>query len=147
MLVTRTEPSPTGLRRSCGGDAEPALSLFQGPGESPDIRGLGSGVTSPMADIIGLGTKLLVPLAVPILLAKACLRLGVLEMGRKLLAEARWFSVREPREDELPLPLKDSRLEGVEGKAGKSVEIRSDPRGLWERLAAGEEKSGVKAAS
>lgn len=31
------------------------MNRFQGPGESPDNRGDGSGVTSPIADITGLG--------------------------------------------------------------------------------------------
>jgi hypothetical protein len=45
------------------------------------MSGLGRGVISPIAEIIGLGTKLLVPLAEPRLLVKAALRLGVREMG------------------------------------------------------------------
>lgn len=83
---------------------------------------------SPIADIIGLGMTLLVPLADPTLLAKAVLRLGVLEIGRRLLAEALWFKV-ELREEALPLPLplKDSRRTGVEGNPERSVEMRKEP--------------------
>jgi hypothetical protein len=135
VLVTRTEPSPTLLRRCCGGDEELAFSLFQGPGESPDMSGLGSGVISPIAEMIGLGTKLLVPLAEPRLLVRAALRLGVLERGCKLLDEARWFNVNEPRDEPMPFPLlKDSRRSGVVGRGGKSVEILREPTGLIERL-------------
>lgn len=63
----------------------PALSRFHGPGESAESRGLGSGVTSPIAEIIGLGMTLLVPLAEPMLLVRAAFRLGVLETGLRLL--------------------------------------------------------------
>lgn len=85
--------------------------------------------------MMGLGTRLLVPLALPRLLASAVLRLGVLEIGRRLLAEALCFNVRDPREEErlplpLPLSLKDSRRLGVVGKELNSVEIRRDPTGL-----------------
>jgi hypothetical protein len=45
------------------------------------MSGLGRGVISPIAEMIGLGTKLLVPLAEPRLLVKAAFRLGVREMG------------------------------------------------------------------
>lgn len=99
------------------------------------MSGLGRGVTEPIAEMMGLGTRLLVPLALPRLLASAVLRLGVLEIGRRLLAEALCFKVRDPREEErlplpLPLPLKDSRRLGVVGKELNSVEIRRDPTGL-----------------
>lgn len=135
-LVTRTEPSPTLVRRFWGGDEEPALSLFQGPGESPDMSGLGRGVISPIAEMIGLGTRLLVPLTDPRLFVKAAFRLGVLERGCRLLDEALWFNVNEPRDEPLPLPLllKDSRRSGVVGRREKSVEIRKEPTGLTERL-------------
>ena len=56
-------------------------SLRQGPGESPDSSGDGSGVTSPIAVMMGLGTVELVPEAPPNALEKAALTLGVLEMG------------------------------------------------------------------
>lgn len=51
------------------------------------MSGLGKGVTSPMAVMTGLGMTLLVPLADPMLFVKAVLRLGVLEIGRKLPVE------------------------------------------------------------
>lgn len=88
-LVIKTEPSPTlrSLSRVCGGDVDPDLRSFHGPGESPDISGLGRGVISPIAEMMGLGTRLLVPLVVPKLCANAALRLGVLDTARRLLVE------------------------------------------------------------
>ena len=112
------------------------------------MSGLGKGVTFPIAEMMGLGTRLLVPLAELMLLARAALRLGVLEMGRRLLAEALWFRESDPREEErLPvlLPLKDSRRVGVVGKPN-SVEMRRDPMGLCERLSIGEMVSAERVA-
>jgi hypothetical protein len=68
------------------------------------MSGLGRGVISPIAEMIGLGTRLLVPLTEPRLLVKAAFRLGVLEIGCRLLDEALWFNVKEPRDEPLPLP-------------------------------------------
>lgn len=64
-LVPRTESSPTLPSLSLDFGGVPGISFFQGPGESAESSGLGSGVMSPMADIIGLATALLAPLAVP----------------------------------------------------------------------------------
>jgi len=97
------------------------------------MSGLGRGVISPIAEIIGLGTRLLVPLTEPRLLFKAAFRLGVLERGCRLLDEALWFNDNEPREEPLLL-LKDSRRSGVLGRWIKSVEMRKPPTGLTERL-------------
>lgn len=51
------------------------------------MSGEGKGVTSPIAAMTGLGITLLVPLADPMLFVKAVLRLGVLDIGRKLPVE------------------------------------------------------------
>lgn len=64
---------------------ERCRSCLHGPGECVDRRGEGRGVTSPIADIIGLGTVELAAEAEP----KApdrlpvALKLGVLETGRR----------------------------------------------------------------
>lgn len=88
-----------------------------------------------MAVMMGLGTRLLVPLADPMLLAKAALTLGVLEIPRRLFVDARWFKDCDPRDDaRLPLlfPLKDSRRTVVVecGLRLNSVVRRNDPTGL-----------------
>jgi hypothetical protein len=80
VLVTNTESSP--ILPIFSNDVEliedAAISFFQGPGESPESSGLGNGVISPSAAMMGLGTLLLLALPVPMLLARAALRLGVL---------------------------------------------------------------------
>lgn len=53
------------------------LRRFQGPGESDDMRGLGNGVTSPMAFMTGLEVLLLDPLDDAKVPVNAALRLGV----------------------------------------------------------------------
>ena len=64
------------LLRHEGGEAEVKLRRFQGPGESVDMRGLGNGVTSPMALMTGLERLLLEPLDEAIAPVRAALRLG-----------------------------------------------------------------------
>ena len=61
-----------------------APSLLQGPGECWESNGEGSGVTSPKADIRGLFTSELVPEALPRLLERGRLKLGVLDTGARL---------------------------------------------------------------
>lgn len=76
-----------------------AWSLLQGPGESPDIKGDGNGVTSPMAVIMGLGTRELD--AEPNPRPKAAdLKLGVRETSFKLGTEDLCDSDRAPGLDE-----------------------------------------------
>lgn len=79
---TRTE-SGVGLGISSR-DGGRALRSFQGPGESPDRRGDGKGVTSPRADMTGLGTQETGVEGLPNAFAMALLVLGVLETGFKL---------------------------------------------------------------
>lgn len=67
------------MGRICGASLEGGRPWrrFHGPGESPDSKGDGSGVTSPIAVIMGLGT---LELAVePKPKAKADFKLGVRE--------------------------------------------------------------------
>lgn len=85
---TRTDSTPgvaAGVSRE-GGRA----NLLQGPGESPDRRGDGSGVTSPIADMIGLGYVELAAEAVPKPGPKLFLKLGVRAMGRRDEADVLW---------------------------------------------------------
>lgn len=86
MLVTSTDSELMVGREEASLEGGRAWSLFQGPGESPDISGDGSGVTSPMAVIIGLGTRELA--AEPKPRPKAAdLTLGVRDRSFKLGAE------------------------------------------------------------
>jgi len=62
-------------------------SFRQGPGECWDRSGDGNGVTSPNAAIIGLATLELAPEALPRLLERGLLILGVLDTGARLELE------------------------------------------------------------
>lgn len=64
-IVPGTESSPTLPNLPLGFEGVPDINFFQGPGESAASSGLGSGVMSPMAEIMGLEMTLLAPLAVP----------------------------------------------------------------------------------
>lgn len=70
----------------------PPSSFFHGPGESAESSGLGRGVMSPMAEMTGLAMRLLAalpgPAPAPRLWARAVLRLGVLDIGYRLLLDA-----------------------------------------------------------
>lgn len=76
-----SSPMLPSLPRDLGG--VPLRSFFQGPGESAESSGLGRGVMSPMAEMTGLGMRLLaaLPGAAPMLWERAVLRLGVLDIG------------------------------------------------------------------
>lgn len=87
LLVTKTD-SAIFVGSGCGVSLEGGrpCSRFQGPGESPDSNGDGSGVKSPIAVMIGLGTLEL--LAEPKLWARAAdLKLGVRDTGFRLGAD------------------------------------------------------------
>jgi len=71
-------------------------SFFHGPGESPDSNGEGSGVTSPMAVMVGLGTVELAADAVPRAVAREpVFKLGVRDTG--LSDDAEVLCCREGR--------------------------------------------------
>src|SRR6185437_12810263 len=83
LAVTNADSALIGIMssRELGRDA----NFFQGPGESPDIRGEGRGVTSAIALSIGeesaeLGADPIAEL-LPTLLANTFLTLGVLARG------------------------------------------------------------------
>lgn len=113
------------LPRDGGGEAEPELSIFQGPGESLASRGLGSGVKSPIAAMTGLGMTLLDSPVDPRLFRRAALRLGVLETGCRLPADVLLFKARVG--DRVVLRPSDSRRPGrgdVEMGAATFVDMR-----------------------
>lgn len=105
---------------------------FQGPGESLDSNGEGKGVTSPMADIIGLPTVELAPECEPKMVAMLpVLTLGVLEIGRSDEAEVLCCRLNVGRFDD---------LEGVESVL-LEVELSAQVgdswlRSVWTRRAA-----------
>lgn len=114
------------------GSAPP--SFFHGPGESPDSRGLGRGVMSPIAAMTGLGMTLLVP-ADPMLLVRAALRLGVLDTEGRLPAEA--LRVMNRDGDRFLLELSESgggRADAFGLRDKRSVDIRRGVAGPWEDL-------------
>jgi hypothetical protein len=81
VLVTSTLSDDMGARVGASRDVR-LPSFFHGPGESDDSKGEGSGVTSPMAEMMGLATVELAVEALPRALAKApVLKLGVRETG------------------------------------------------------------------
>jgi hypothetical protein len=80
FAVTSAEFALTGIIRSR--DAGRASSFFQGPGESPDISGEGSGVTSAIAFNIGEdNAEFGAEPRLPTLLPNMCLILGVRVIG------------------------------------------------------------------
>jgi len=96
-------------------------SFFHGPGESPHSSGEGSGVTSPMADIRGLGKAELAAEAgpKPWLRPRPVLKLGVRETGRR--DEADVLCVREVAERPTPPLRLSDRGGGAGGWGGTSV--------------------------
>lgn len=83
FAVTRTESAVIGIMSSR--EVGRGGSLFQGPGESPDMRGEGSGVTSAIAfsrgeDKAEFGAEPTLEL-LPTLLAKTFFMLGVRSRG------------------------------------------------------------------
>lgn len=86
------------------GEAAPN-NLLQGPGESAGRRGLGSGDMSPIAEMIGLGMRLLAALpGPPKLFENAAFKLGVLEIDWKFPKDD-FFLIAIDLVDELPDPL------------------------------------------
>lgn len=97
---------------------ESLLSRLQGPGESDAISGLGNGVTSPMALMTGLESRLLLP-PKPLPLLQLPLRLG--ERASRILPEAGALlkGIREGISEAGP-----SRWPAADPEGGTSVEIR-----------------------
>jgi hypothetical protein len=67
------------------------------------MSGLGRGVISPIAEMMGLGMRLLAALLVPPRLWRLCeravLRLGVLEIGCRFPADPLRWIVMPPRDE------------------------------------------------
>ena len=88
FVDTRTDSDNIVGRDGDSRDGGRAPSRFHGPGESLESNGEGRGVTSPMADITGLGTVELAADAEPKALARAeVLKLGVLDTGFRFVAD------------------------------------------------------------
>jgi hypothetical protein len=124
-LVPRTESSPTLPSLSLGLlGGVPDINFFHGPGESAESSGLGSGVMSPMAAMMGLPARLLAPLAVPpSACPRAALTLGVRVTWRLLLEVVRSRGAA-PRA--ALLPLREPWRWGVLGiEETRSVDMRS----------------------
>lgn len=83
VISTLSGPVNLGIDSLDGG----LLIFFHGPGESLDCNGEGSGVTSPMAVIIGLGIAEFVPGGDASALETASRTLGVRDTGRNELVE------------------------------------------------------------